>query len=58
MNFTLQNIEDLKNLMSETIKQEVPPLVEKILDQRIGMLPTKEEFFSRMDKLSLEKGTP
>ena len=39
--------------LQKTIKLEIDS-AEKRLMEKIGLLPTKEEFFSRMDKLSGE----
>jgi|WetSurMetagenome_2_1015567.scaffolds.fasta_scaffold425974_1 hypothetical protein len=36
------------------MREDVDKIVEKKLDEKIKLLPTKDEFFARMDKLSGE----
>ena len=37
----------LKSLMSDTIKEEVP----KLIKEQVGLLPTRDEFFTKMDEV-------
>ncbi len=41
-------------MLTQKDLEEVGKLIEEKLDEKIKFLPTKEEFFTRMDKLSGE----
>jgi hypothetical protein len=47
MSVTKQQFQAIQHLMQQTIREEVPP----ILKQEIGFLPTKNEFYVKMDEL-------
>jgi len=54
MVLTDKDLENIQELISVALREEVPEIVKKELKRELSYLPTKDDFFSRMDKLSAE----
>lgn len=54
MALTLQDLKTLRELIKEVVHDELDSVVEEKLREKIGLLPTREEFYARMDIVSVE----
>ncbi len=57
MTLTQKDLDAIKDLMKITIDEELDIKLEEKLNEKLSHFPTKEEFFSNMDKIMTELKT-